>query len=288
MENINVFDKKNIDIAWCPGCGNFGILTALKKALSDLKITPQNLVIVSGIGQAPKTPHYLNANMFNGLHGRSLPVATAVKMANPNLTVIAEGGDGDMYGEGGNHFIHTIRRNVNITHLVHNNMVYGLTKGQASPTSELGFKTPVQVDGVILDPFNPVAVAIAQNATFVARAFSKHIDKTVELIKAAINHEGYALIDIFQPCVTFNKINTFDWFEKHTYYLDETHDKRDRVAAFKKAIETEKLPLGILYQQTGKESFEKKTSVYKKSVEPLYMQKYDLNQLQNFIDTAYK
>jgi 2-oxoglutarate ferredoxin oxidoreductase subunit beta len=287
MTNTTIFDKKNIDIAWCPGCGNFGILTALKTALADLKIKPTNLVIASGIGQAPKTPHYLNTNMFNGLHGRALPVATAVKMANPNLTVIAEGGDGDMYGEGGNHFIHTIRRNINLTHLVHNNMVYGLTKGQASPTSELGFITPVQIDGVILDPFNPLAVAIAQNASFVARAFSKDIPKTVDIIKAAIKHEGYALIDIFQPCVTFNKINTYDWFAKHTYYLDESHDKTDRVAAFAKAIETEKLPLGILYQQQ-RETFEEKLTVYKKSKQPLYKRHHNLAKLQKIINAAYK
>jgi 2-oxoglutarate ferredoxin oxidoreductase subunit beta len=140
--------------------------------------------------------------MFNGLHGRSLPAATAIKAINPELTVIAEGGDGDMYGEGGNHFLHTIRRNPDITHIVHNNMVYGLTKGQASPTRPVGFKTPVQVDGVVSEPVNPMAVAIAQNASFVARAFSGDVDKTKEIVKKAILHKGYALVDILQPCVT--------------------------------------------------------------------------------------
>ena len=141
----NEFDMGKIDIAWCPGCGNFGILSLLKDTLADMDVSPADLVLVSGIGQAAKTPQYLRANYFNGLHGRALPPATAIKAANPNLTVIAESGDGDMYGEGGNHFIHTIRRNPNITNVVHNNMVYGLTKGQASPTSQIGFKTPVQV-----------------------------------------------------------------------------------------------------------------------------------------------
>jgi 2-oxoglutarate ferredoxin oxidoreductase subunit beta len=153
----DVFDMGDIDIAWCPGCGNFPILKTLKEALTELGIDPTQLVMVSGIGQAAKMPHYLKANFFNGLHGRALPPATAIKAANPKLTVIAESGDGDMYGEGGNHFIHCIRRNPNITNIVHDNMVYGLTKGQASPTSRRGFKTPVQVAGVILEPFNPLA-----------------------------------------------------------------------------------------------------------------------------------
>src|SRR3989339_858463 len=144
----NIYDSKT-EIAWCPGCGNLWILNALKDALVELEIAPKNLVIVSGIGQAGKTPHYLSCNLFNGLHGRALPPATGIKAINPELVVIAEGGDGDMYGEGGNHLTHVIRRNPNITCIVHNNMVYGLTKGQASPTSQCGFKTPVQVSGVI-------------------------------------------------------------------------------------------------------------------------------------------
>ncbi|HEX7401810.1 MAG TPA: thiamine pyrophosphate-dependent enzyme, partial [candidate division Zixibacteria bacterium] len=163
-----LYDMGDIDNAWCPGCGNFGILKILKEALVELEIKPENLVMVSGIGQAAKIPHYLKTNVFNGLHGRSLPAATAIKAVNPELTVIAESGDGCMYGEGGNHFMHTIRRNPNITNIVHNNMVYGLTKGQASPTSQLGFKTPVQIDGVAAEPFNPIAVAIALDASFVA------------------------------------------------------------------------------------------------------------------------
>ena len=207
------YEMDDIDIAWCQGCGNFGILNVLKKALDELDIEPKNLVLVSGIGQAAKIPHYLETNFFNGLHGRALPPATAIKASNPSLTVIAESGDGDMYGEGGNHFIHTIRRNPNITNIVHNNMVYGLTKGQASPTSRIGFKTPVQVAGVILEPLNPLAVAIALDASFVARAYIGDMDQTKEIFKKAINHKGYALVDVFQPCVTFNKLNTYQWFK---------------------------------------------------------------------------
>ena len=156
-----IFDMGDIDMAWCPGCGNFSILDTLKSALAELEIPPEELVMVSGIGQAAKIPHYIRANVFNGLHGRALPPATGIKASNPGLTVIAESGDGDMYGEGGNHFIHCIRRNPDITNIVHNNMVYGLTKGQASPTSQAGFRTPVQVEGVFMEPFNPLAVAVA-------------------------------------------------------------------------------------------------------------------------------
>ena len=209
--------------------------STFKKALAELDIAPEKLVMVSGIGQAAKTPHYFKTNFFNGLHGRALPPATAIKTANPFMTVIAESGDGDMYGEGGNHFIHTIRRNPDITNIVHNNMVYGLTKGQASPTSQLGFKTPVQVAGILLEPFNPLAVAIALDAGFVARAFISDAEKTKEILKKAITHKGYALVDIFQPCITFNKINTWEWFKEHTYYLEDSHDPRDRSAAFKRA-----------------------------------------------------
>ncbi|MEE9523798.1 MAG: thiamine pyrophosphate-dependent enzyme, partial [Thermodesulfovibrionales bacterium] len=197
--NKDIYNMGDIDIAWCPGCGNFGILNALKEALSGLDIEPEDLVMVSGIGQAAKIPHYLRANFFNGLHGRALPPATGIKASNPGLTVIAESGDGDMYGEGGNHFIHTIRRNPDITNIVHNNMVYGLTKGQASPTSQIGFMTPVQVHGVFPEPFNPIAVAISLDASFVARTFIGDRDQTVDILKKAISHKGYALVDIFQP-----------------------------------------------------------------------------------------
>ena len=190
------FDITNIDIAWCPGCGNFPILRILKQVLGELEVEPTNLVLVSGIGQAAKIPHYLRTNVFNGLHGRALPAATAIKAANPALTVIAESGDGDMYGEGGNHFLHTIRRNPNITNIVHNNMVYGLTKGQASPTSQIGFKTPVQINGVFLEPFNPIAVAIALDAGFIARCFAGDAEQTKSILTKAIEYKGYALVDI--------------------------------------------------------------------------------------------
>ena len=282
--DAEIFDMNDIDIAWCPGCGNFPILKALKRAVAELRIKPADLVLVSGIGQAAKIPHYLRTNVFNGLHGRALPAATAIKAANPALTVIAESGDGDMYGEGGNHFIHTIRRNPNITNIVHNNMVYGLTKGQASPTSQKGFVTPVQVRGVFLEPFNPLAVAVALDASFVARAFAGDIERTAEILKKAIGHNGYALVDMFQPCVTFNRLNTMQWFKEHTYYLED-HDPSDRQKAFEKATETERLPLGVFYQSPQKPSFEENAGIYEEKQVPLYERDLDKQELNDLIET---
>lgn len=282
--DTKVFDMGDIDIAWCPGCGNFPILEILKQVLAELQITPANLVLVSGIGQAAKIPHYFRTNVFNGLHGRALPPATAIKAANPTLTVIAESGDGDMYGEGGNHFLHTIRRNPNITNIVHNNMVYGLTKGQASPTSQLGFKTPVQVDGVFLEPFNPLAVAIALDASFVARAFAGDAEQTMEILKKAIKHKGYALVDILQPCVSFNKLNTYQWFKEKCYYLEDSHDPSDRNRAFEKATETQKLPLGIFYINSKKHSFEENIGALKQDKRPLHERELNIKQLNTLIE----
>jgi 2-oxoglutarate ferredoxin oxidoreductase subunit beta len=280
--NSDIFKNEITDISWCPGCGNYGILNILKQALTELDVKPENLVMVSGIGQAAKIPHYLRCNFFNGLHGRALPPATAIKAANPGLTVIAESGDGDMYGEGGNHFLHTIRRNPDITNIVHNNMVYGLTKGQASPTSERGFQTSVQISGVTNEPFNPIAVALALDASFVARAFAGDAAQTKEILKKAISYRGYALVDVLQPCVSFNKLNTYQWFKEHTYYLDESYDPTNRVAAFSKAIETEKLPLGIFYIHP-KQTFEDNLGIYQNDAEPLYRRKLDTGKLNEFI-----
>lgn len=270
------------DLAWCPGCGNFPILSIVKMALAELDIMPQDVVICSGIGQAAKTPHYLRVNYFNGLHGRALPPATAIKISNPKLTVIAESGDGDTYGEGGNHFMHTIRRNPDITNIVHNNMVYGLTKGQASPTSEKGMKTPVQIGGVVLEPFNPLATALSLGATFVARVFSGDIMQAKEIIKAAIQHQGYALVDVFQPCVVFNKQNTYQWFKEHTYYVDQNHDKADKMKALEIAFDTERLALGIIYQETGRPSYE---TLAREDTEPLYQQKFSEEDFQKLLQS---
>ncbi|MBN2398009.1 MAG: 2-oxoacid ferredoxin oxidoreductase [Deltaproteobacteria bacterium] len=282
------YEMGDIDIAWCPGCGNFGILNALKGALTEMEIDPERLVMVSGIGQAAKIPHYMKCNVFNGLHGRALPAAVAIKAVNPRLIVIAESGDGDMYGEGGNHFLSTIRRNPDITNIVHNNMVYGLTKGQAAPTSQRGFVTPVQVAGVILEPFNPIAVAVALDASFVARAFIGDIDMTKEIIKKALAHRGYALVDIFQPCVSFNKINTYKWFKDHTYYLEDSYDPTDRSRAFEKAIDPTKFPLGVIYTNPKKTMFEGNLTPYVEDNTPIIKRERDLKKLQKLIDKRRK
>jgi 2-oxoglutarate ferredoxin oxidoreductase subunit beta len=242
--------KDTQEPAWCPGCGNFGILHALPKALAELGIAPHELLIVSGIGQSGKTPHYLRCNTFNGLHGRTLPVATAAKLANHALYVIAMAGDGDCYGEGGNHFLHAMRRNINITYLVHNNQVYGLTKGQASPTSDHGFITKTTPRGALSPACNPLLLAIASDCSFVARGFAGEIDHLADLIKAGIQHEGFALIDILQPCVSFNRVNTFKWYSDRVYKIgaDSPYDTKDRLNAFQKAQEWgDKIPIGIIY-----------------------------------------
>ncbi len=282
MDGVN-YDMGKIDIAWCPGCGNFAILKAIKAALAQLSVEPGDVVMVSGIGQAAKIPHYIKANLFNGLHGRALPAATAIKAVNPALTVIAESGDGDMYGEGGNHFIHTIRRNPNITNIVHDNMVYGLTKGQASPTSRKGFVTPVQAAGVLLEPFNPLAVAIALNASFVARAYSGDIEQTAEIVRRAIDHKGYALVDVLHPCVSFNKVNTTEWYEKNTYTLEQSYDPTDRSGAFTRAVETDRLGLGVFYVSEPRASFEENTGVYTDDERPLYERDVATDKLDELI-----
>jgi 2-oxoglutarate ferredoxin oxidoreductase subunit beta len=263
------YDIPNADIAWCPGCGNFGIIRALKMALAQLNLPPSKVVIVSGIGQAAKMPQYVKAHMFNGLHGRSLPAAVAIKMVNPELVVIAESGDGCTYGEGGNHFIHTIRRNPDITNIVHDNQIYGLTKGQASPTTLRGQKTTLQIDGVYVDPFNPIAVAVALDASFVARTFAGYLDLTVDIFKQAIQHKGYALVDVFQPCVTFNKLNTYEWYKQNTYILPSSYDPTDRDQAFKIATDNRKYALGVIYKNPNKPVFEEQLIAYRVDKTPV-------------------
>ena len=246
---VNIADYGSYETAWCPGCGNHSILEAVKQALVASQLKPHEVLFVSGIGQAAKAPHYLNANVFNGLHGRSLPVATGAKLTNPKLTVIVESGDGCNYGEGGNHFLAAIRRNIDITLLVHNNQVYGLTKGQASPTSPEGFVTKAQPEGVPSLPFSPIVVAVAMRAGFIARGFSGKMDHLSELIQQGIAHRGFALIDVLQPCVSFNKVNTFSWYKERCNPLPAGYDPTDWEAAIKVAGEWgDKIPIGIIYR----------------------------------------
>jgi len=250
MLDINDFDS-DYENKWCPGCGNFGILSAMKQAFVDLGIPPKKLLIVSGIGQAAKTPHFLKCNAFHSLHGRALPIATGAKIANHNLTVVVNSGDGDCYGEGGNHLINAIRRNIDITLLVHNNMVYGLTKGQASPTSELGMVTKIQHHGVISAPLNPISFTLSLGATFVARAFSADADQLSSIIQAGVKHKGFSIIDILQPCVSFNHVNTHSWYKSRVYDLGKTDYAPDN---WLKAMEIsqqwgDKIPTGIIFQK---------------------------------------
>jgi len=247
---VTVSDYAGLKPAWCPGCGNFGILEALNRALIEMEIEPHQVLLVSGIGQAGKLPHYTRGNVFNSLHGRPVPPAIGAKIANSELTIIAISGDGDAYGEGGNHFLHAARRNHDITYLVHDNQVYGLTKGQASPTSDVGFITKTTPYGAA-NPVNPIALAIVSGASFVGRGFAGDIDHLSNLIKKGITHRGFALIDILQPCVSFNHKNTFQWYRERVYNLeDEKYNPSDKKAALEKAlIWGERIPIGIIYEE---------------------------------------
>ena len=270
-------------IAWCPGCGNFSILNALKQAFVELGKQPHDILIVSGIGQAPKTPHYLRCNTFNGLHGRTLPVATGIKLASHELTVLAQGGDGDGYAEGGNHFLHAMRRNIDITYLVHNNKVYGLTKGQTSPTSGVDFVTRTTPEGAKNSPLNPLALAVASDCSFVAQGFAGEIEHLSTLIVQGIRHKGFALIDILQPCVTFNRVNTHKWYQDRVYKIedDAQYDPKDKMMAFEKSQEWgEKIPIGIIYMAERLALNDQIPSIQGKA---LVRQKIDPNAFENML-----
>lgn len=243
---------QGIESAWCPGCGNFPMLKAFKQALSELEIRPEQLLVVSGIGQAGKFPHYLKCHTFNGLHGRSLPVATGIRLANPELTVVAVAGDGDCYGEGGNHLLAAWRRNPNLTLVVHNNQVYALTKGQASPTSDQGFKTLLQPHGVTYPPLHALALAVAQDCSWVGRGFAGAGEHLTNLYKQALTHRGFSLLEVLQPCVSFNKVNTYEWYQQRVYRLEEEpgHDPENELLAYQKAKEWgERIPIGVIYRR---------------------------------------
>lgn len=252
MRSMSFSEKyKGQKPAWCPGCGNFAILNVLKRLFTEMELDPSEITIVSGIGQGAKMPHYTRCNTFNGLHGRTLPVATGIALANDRTHVIAVAGDGDCYGEGGNHLLHAMRRNANIKLFVHNNQVYGLTKGQASPTSAPTFHSKTQPFGNPSAPLNPLALAIAMDCSFVARAFAgaHGLPQLLDLMKQALQHKGFAMIDILQNCVSFNKINTFHWYKDRTYHLEEGYDPGDRLKAFSRALEWgEKIPTGLFYR----------------------------------------
>lgn len=240
---------------WCPGCPNFGIQTALKGALGNLDLEPHQVCLVSGIGQAAKTPHYIAANVFNGLHGRSIPAAIGIQMANPKLKTIVTSGDGCIYGEGGNHLLHAFRRNPDITVIVHDNQIYALTKGQGSPTTRRGEKTRLQFDGVAVDPAQMLATAIVHDCTFVARGFTGDIEGLTGILQQAIAHRGLSLVDVIQPCITWGN-HPVDWYQERAVPIPEDHDPTDRDRAIALALETaDRFPIGILYELPSRETF---------------------------------
>lgn len=243
--------KTPINIVWCPGCGNFGILSAFKNALVELDLEREQVAMVTGIGCHGKIVDYANVNGFHGIHGRVIPLATGIKLANQNLTVIGFAGDADCYDEGWGHFSHAIRRNIDITLIVHDNMILGLTTGQTTATSQKGFKTKSTPFGSITPPLNPIAHALVSNGTFVARGFAGDPKHLQNLIVQAIKHRGFSYIDVFQPCVTFNYLNTHEWFRKSVYKLEEEgHDYTDRQKALEKSFEWDnRIPLGVFYKE---------------------------------------
>jgi 2-oxoglutarate ferredoxin oxidoreductase subunit beta len=236
---------------WCPGCGNFGNQNAIKKALMRLNLEPHEVALASGIGCSGKIPHWIHTYGYHGLHGRAVPAAIGIKLANHDLTVSAEGGDGDGYSEGMGHFIHACRRNVDITYLVHNNGVFGLTTGQVSPTGDKGFKSSTTPRGAIEPPFDPLALAISAGAGFVARGFGGDVEHLAGLLAEAIRHKGFALVDILQVCVSFNPAKSYKWYQERVFKLeDEGHDAADRLGALKAVWRDDgRLPVGVFYRR---------------------------------------
>jgi 2-oxoglutarate ferredoxin oxidoreductase subunit beta len=278
-------DYKGQTPSWCPGCGNFSILKTFKDTLVELGIEPHRCTVVSGIGQAAKLPHYTKCNTFNGLHGRSLPVATGIRLANHEMLVIAVSGDGDCYGEGGNHLMAAMRRNINIKQFVHNNQIYGLTKGQPSPTTGEGMVTKNTPFGVISEQFNPMALAVALDCGFAARGYASDIDHLKGLMKEAVNHKGFALLDILQPCVTFNKVNTYEWYKQRVYHIEQDYNPEDRRAAFAKALEWgDRIPLGVIYRN-HRPTFEERVPMI--SDKPLVKQGFDMKKIEETIKEFY-
>jgi 2-oxoglutarate ferredoxin oxidoreductase subunit beta len=254
MVKIDDF-KNDVPSQWCPGCPNFGILTAVRTALTELGKRPHECCLVSGIGQAAKLPHYLKCNFFNGLHGRALPAALGIHVANPRLTTIVVTGEGDCYGEGGNHFLHTLRRNPDITVVVHNNEFYALTKGQASPTTPIGEKRSIQIHGVEIAPLNMPAIAILQDCTFVARGFAVDSDHLKSILVEAIGHPGLSVVEVIQPCITWGT-HPVKWYRERVYTLGDDYDPSDRKTALEKTVNTEeKIATGILFRTPPRKPF---------------------------------
>jgi 2-oxoglutarate ferredoxin oxidoreductase subunit beta len=243
--------KGRVDPDWCPGCGDFGVLSALKQALVELNLRPHQVMVISGIGCSSNLPGFINAYGMHTLHGRGLAVATGAQLGNHELKIIATGGDGDGYGIGGNHFVHSMRRNVDLTYIVMNNQIYGLTTGQVSPTSVKGMKTKSTPNGSVENPINPIPLAIAAGATYVARGYTGQVKHLIDLIKGGIRHRGFALIDAFSPCVTFNHDNGHEFFKQRTKKLEEMgHDPTDFTGAMEKGyLSDDVIPIGLFWKR---------------------------------------
>ncbi|GGG80248.1 2-oxoacid:ferredoxin oxidoreductase subunit beta [Paenibacillus radicis (ex Gao et al. 2016)] len=250
--------RNNVKPNWCPGCGDFSIQAAIQRAAANVGLEPEQLAVISGIGCSGRISGYINAYGLHGIHGRALPIAQGVKLANRELTVIASGGDGDGFAIGMGHTVHAIRRNLNITYIVMDNQIYGLTKGQTSPRSAEGFKTKSTPEGSIESTLSPLEIAMSAGATFVAQSFSSDLKQLTNLIEEGIKHEGFSLINVFSPCVTFNKINTYDWFKENIVNLEQfpEYDPSNRMAAMNKIMETEGMLTGLIYQNKQRKSYE--------------------------------
>ena len=245
--------KGKVDPDWCPGCGDFGVLAAVQKSLVELRIPTHNVVTISGIGCSSNIPGYMNTYGMHTLHGRALAVATGLKLANHELTVLVTGGDGDGFGIGGNHFVHSMRRNVDLLYIVMDNQIYGLTTGQTSPTSRIGMKTKSMPFGNIEAPINPISLALAAGATFIARGFSAEQKHLTELIKQGIEHRGFSFLDVFSPCVTYNHDNTYQWYRPRVKKLEEesAYDPSDWTAAMQKSLLWgDEIPIGKFFERT--------------------------------------
>jgi 2-oxoglutarate ferredoxin oxidoreductase subunit beta len=276
--------KNNVKPNWCPGCGDFSVQAAIQQACAKVGLEPEEVALISGIGCSGRISGYINAYGYHGVHGRALPIAQGVKMANRELTVIAAGGDGDGFAIGMGHTIHAIRRNMDITYIVMDNQIYGLTKGQTSPRSSVGFKTKSTPDGSVETALSPLEVAISSGATFVAQSFSSNIKQLISIIEAAIQHKGFSFVNIFSPCVTFNKINTYEWFKEHIVDLSETpdYDPTNRLQAMTKIMETESMLTGIIYVNNDKPAYESVVPGFKEEAlakQDLKISEEDFNKL---------
>ncbi|SHC78411.1 2-oxoacid:ferredoxin oxidoreductase subunit beta [Staphylococcus argenteus] len=275
--------RNNVKPNWCPGCGDFSVQAAIQKAAANIGLEPEEVAIITGIGCSGRLSGYINSYGVHSIHGRALPLAQGVKMANKDLTVIASGGDGDGYAIGMGHTIHALRRNMNMTYIVMDNQIYGLTKGQTSPSSAIGFVTKTTPKGNIEKNVAPLELALSSGATFVAQGFSSDIKGLTKLIEDAINHDGFSFVNVFSPCVTYNKINTYDWFKEHLINVDdiENYDSEDKQLAIKTVIEHESLVTGIVYQDKETPSYESQI----KELDDLPLAKRDIQITEDTFNT---